>query len=647
MVSTSPALSVNPSSLSFAYQIGSTTPAAQPVSVSGTAGLNFTATPATNAGGAWLVATPGGTTPAPVSVSISPSGLTPNTYTGTVTMSAPGATSVLVSVTLVVTGPPTITASPTSLNFNYQLAGTAPAAQGISITTGTTALAFTAAATTTSGGSWLSVTSSGTTPGSVAVSVNIAKLNPATYNGSITITVSGASNSPLAIPVTLTVTPSTATINALPANINYSMVAGGANPASQTTNISSTAPLNFSITIVNGAWLSVTSSSLSTPSTLTATVNGSNLAAGSYTATITLTSPLAINSPMVIPVALIVSPKPTFAITPSTLTFTTPAGSTPATQSINISGTSPLPFTLTSSSPNWLSVSAASGTTPSNLVVSVNPNGMAVGSYLGTITITSSAAGNSPVNIPVHLNIVTPLVVPPTITSVVNAASYETTGFSPGAIVSIFGSLLGPQTQTSFTLNTQGTIDPTLGGTTVTVGGIAAIPLMVQNSQVNVILPFNLGTSGQASVQVQYNNQTSAGFNIPLETSDVQIFTANASGTGQGSILNQDFSINSQNNPAAPGSFISVYGTGGGAVSPAVTAGGVAGDTLSWITLPYSATINGETAIVQYAGTAPGLVNGVYQFNVQIPADIPAGAATIVLTVGNSTSQPNVTVFVN
>jgi uncharacterized protein (TIGR03437 family) len=178
------------------------------------------------------------------------------------------------------------------------------------------------------------------------------------------------------------------------------------------------------------------------------------------------------------------------------------------------------------------------------------------------------------------------------------------------------------------------------------VSGIPAIPLFAQNGQVNVILPFSLGTAGQATVTVTYNGVPSAPFTIPLAPSDVQVFTANASGSGPGSILNQDYSINTAVNPAAPGSIVSVFGTGGGAVGPAVTAGYVAGDTLSWISLPYSATVNGQSSTVQYAGTAPTLVYGVDQFNVQLPANLPPGPATIMLKVGDSTSQADVTVFV-
>jgi uncharacterized protein (TIGR03437 family) len=272
---------------------------------------------------------------------------------------------------------------------------------------------------------------------------------------------------------------------------------------------------------------------------------------------------------------------------------------------------------------------------------------MTQGSYQGAITITSATAGNSPVTIPVTLNISAPLVVPgPTVSAIVSGASYASSGFASGTIVTIFGSLLGPQTGATFSVNSAGSVDNTLSGATITVGGVPAIPLFVQSGQVNIILPFTLATSGQAPVEVKYNDLVSADFNIPLTAADVQIFTADASGSGPGSILNQDYSVNTATNPAAPGSVVQVYGTGGGAVNPPVTAGGVAGDTLSWVTLPYSATVNGEDAKVLYAGSAPGLVFGVYQFNVQLPADVTAGSAKIVLKVGDSASQSDVTVFV-
>ena len=749
LVVTQPALTVNTSSLSFTYQIGGTNPNPQTLTITGTTGLAFTATAATTTGGSWLSATPvaPGTLNGSATVAIITTNLTTvGTYSGTVTIAAAGATSKVVNVTLVVTTAPMVPA-PTSLSFTYTIGGTAPLPQGLNITGGS-GLAYTAAPA--SGASWLSVAtgSSGTLPILLSIGANTTGLTAGKYTSSIIVTAAGAPNSPLSVPVTLTVSGATSTITVSPLSLSFTAPSIGAAPASQTANVSataatavtvstlggawlsaslsagttpavvtvavnqagltagtytgtvvvtaatatnspqnisvklvvsapatitaspsslsftyalgatapatqsisvtSTAPVSFSTSVTNGSWLTVTSSSASTPATLTVSVNTASLTVATYTATISILSPNASNPEQLVFVSLVVSNKATLTASTASLTFTGQSGGTnPAVQSIGLTGSvAALPFSI-ATSPSWLSVSASSGTTPSTLVVTVNTAGMAQGSYKGSITITSSTATNSPIIIPVTLNVTAPLVVTgPTISTIVNAASYASNGFSPGAIVSIFGSLLGPQTATSFSVSSQGNVDNALAGVTVTVGGIPAIPLYVQNGQINVILPYTLGIGGQAAVQVSYNNLTTTEFNITLEPADVQIFTADASGTGQGSILNQDFSVNSATNPAAPGSVVQVFGTGAGQLTPVVIAGNVASDTLSWVALPYSATVNGETAKVLYAGSAPALVYGVDQFNVQLPTDLAAGSATIVLAVGDSTSQSSVTVFV-
>ncbi len=645
VVSTQPALTASPSSLSFSYTIGGTAPAAQSVNAGGASGLAYTAAPA--AGASWLAVTPGsGTLPGLLSASVNPGTLTAGTYTSSIVVTAAGTSNspLTIPVTLIVTGvAPAITLSASSLNFGAITGGAAPANQTVNITS--------AAASPLSvgmeGGAWLSATlSATTTPAVVTVSANQSNLAPGNYTGTVVITSPGASNSPQTIAVQVSVSTTNALI-ATPANVGFAFVVGNTNPAAQTVNVTSSEPVTFSTSIANGSWLTVTSSSSSTPATLTLNVSPGSLAPGTYNATISIAGAGASNSPLMVPVSLLVSTEPGLAASPSSLTFTAPGGAAnPAGQSVNLTGSSSLPFSVLTA-PSWLAVSVASGTTPETLVTTVNSQGMSAGSYQGTITITSEVAGNSPLIIPVTLNLTAPLVVTgPTISTIVSAASYATSGFSPGDIVSIFGSSLGPQTGAIFSVNTQGTLDSTLSGASVTVAGVPAIPLFVQNGQINIILPYTLGTAGQATVEVQYNNLTSTAFNIPLTPADVQIFTVNQSGSGPGSILNQDFSVNTASNPAAPGSVVQVYGTGGGVLSPAATAGNVAGDTLSWITLPYSATVNGENAQVLYAGSAPGLVYGVDQFNIQLPADLPSGAATIVLNVGNSSSQPDATVFV-
>jgi uncharacterized protein (TIGR03437 family) len=53
--------------------------------------------------------------------------------------------------------------------------------------------------------------------------------------------------------------------------------------------------------------------------------------------------------------------------------------------------------------------------------------------------------------------------------------------------------------------------------------------------------------------------------------------------------------------------------------------------------LPVSVTIGGIQAEVIYAGAATDAVAGMFQVSVRIPSGVVAGAAPVLLTVGNST----------
>jgi uncharacterized protein (TIGR03437 family) len=454
------------------------------------------------------------------------------------------------------------------------------------------------------------------------------------------------------IPVTLNLSGSLVTLSA-PASLSFIYAIGGPTPASQMLNVGAGSSTTVNAAVTSGSsWLSVSPASITAPGSFTVSVNTAGLPLGMLNGNIQLTATGATNSPLSVPVSLNVTAA-TLTASPLQLNFAYQVGNSaqPTTQSITVTDLSNVNFTATAataSGGSWLSVSPGTGSASGSLSVSVKTAGLTASTYNGTVTI--AVAGVNPNITPqvVNVSLVVSAASGPTISTVVSGASYATSGFSPGTIATIFGNLLGPATGVAFSLNSHGSLDSTLAGVSVTVGSAAAIPLYVLNGQVNIILPFTLGTSGQAPVQVTYNNLTTAAFNIPLTTADVQIFTANASGSGPGSILNQDYSINSATNPAAPGTVVQVFGTGGGALTGAgvnVAAGDVAGDTLA-DTATCTATVNGETAAVLYSGSAPGLVYGVDQFNIQLPADVTAGSTKIVLTIGGTTSQSDVTVFV-
>src|SRR5437870_3580145 len=97
----------------------------------------------------------------------------------------------------------TLTVTPTTLSFNYQIGSAVPGAQSVSVTASPAALSFSAS---TSGGTWLSAAPmNGTTPGTVSVTVNPASLTAGTYNGNVTISSPGATGSQQTVQVTLMV----------------------------------------------------------------------------------------------------------------------------------------------------------------------------------------------------------------------------------------------------------------------------------------------------------------------------------------------------------------------------------------------------------------------------------------------------------
>jgi len=123
------------------------------------------------------------------------------------------------------------------------------------------------------------------------------------------------------------------------------------------------------------------------------------------------------------------------------------------------------------------------------------------------------------------------------------------------------------------------------------------------------------------------------------------IFTQNSSGTGFGAILLANNTVVTTTNPALRGSTIVIYANGAGVTSPAGVTGAVApSTTLLHPVAPVSVTIGGITATIAYAGSAPGLVEGVLQINAIVPTTISAGNQPIQITVGSASSQANVTI---
>jgi hypothetical protein len=148
----------------------------------------------------------------------------------------------------------TVTATPSSVTFAYQIGATAlPAAQTITVKASSGTPAFT---TNTPGiDPWLTASpASGHVPGSLTVRVNPTSLTAKTYSSTITLTVTGVA--PVTIPVTLVVTPAPSTLMLSTNALNFTTPPNP--PAMQTVNMSTNgAPISFTVTS-GVAWLTAT-----------------------------------------------------------------------------------------------------------------------------------------------------------------------------------------------------------------------------------------------------------------------------------------------------------------------------------------------------------------------------------------------------
>ncbi|HUB79599.1 MAG TPA: glycoside hydrolase family 44 protein [Bryobacteraceae bacterium] len=238
----------------------------------------------------------------------------------------------------------------------------------------------------------------------------------------------------------------------------------------------------------------------------------------------------------------------------------------------------------------------------------------------------------------------------PAISAVTNGASYDAKAVSPGGIVAVWGTGLGPSAGAYLTLDSNSLVETSIGGTQVLINGNPAPLIYAGAGQVNAVVPYEVASSTTANVVVVYQGNASAPFPMPVAATRPGIFTHSGSGTGQGAILNQDQTVNTATNPAARGSWISIYATGEGITTPPGVDGRVSayqGAPLPKAQAGCSATIGGQTANINYCGEAPDFIAGVLQMNVQVPDSItPGSSVPLTITVGGITSQANVTLAV-
>jgi trimeric autotransporter adhesin len=232
------------------------------------------------------------------------------------------------------------------------------------------------------------------------------------------------------------------------------------------------------------------------------------------------------------------------------------------------------------------------------------------------------------------------------ITAVTNAASNQTGAIAPGEVIVIYGTNIGPATLTTYQLTSGGQLSTSIGGTSVYVNGAPAPMLYASLFQVSAIVPFGV-TGSSAYVFVENQGQTTAPVTVNVAPTAPAVFTLNLSGTGQAAAFNSDNSVNSAANPAKAGSIVTLFITGAGATNPPSTDGSLATVPLPMPVAQITVAIGGKQATVNYAGGSLGTVDGIIQVNATVPGGLAAGAAPVIVQVGNAASQGNVTISVS
>jgi len=295
--------------------------------------------------------------------------------------------------------------------------------------------------------------------------------------------------------------------------------------------------------------------------------------------------------------------------------------------------------------PNWIAVSGPfSGAGPVPVTLAVFPNNSGA-----PLTTTILVAG---VSVAITQPAQATAALPP-IKSVVNAASYATGPVSPGEMVTIFGTGMGPSTAAYATIDSStGKLATSIGGVQVLFNGIPAPMIYASGTQVSAVVPYEMALVANPSVWIAFAGATSNAYQLTLAAAAPGLFAQNSQGSGPGAILNQDNSLNAPGNAAAKGSIVQVFATGEGQTNPPGVTGAITTVTLPPPQVtpapvqPIQVLIGSLPANYTYAGEAPGMVAGMMQLNVQIPPNVPTGNLSITVSMGGSASQNAVTVSV-
>lgn len=221
--------------------------------------------------------------------------------------------------------------------------------------------------------------------------------------------------------------------------------------------------------------------------------------------------------------------------------------------------------------------------------------------------------------------------------SLVHAGSSSETALSPGQIISIFGSNLGPGAGIGPSFEGQLEIATESGGVEVLFGGLRGAVLFANADQINVVSPKFAPGSGTVSVQVLHNGIPSTRVEKPVSVASPGLFAYLAAGRRYAAALNEDGSVNGPGTPTRRARPLALFATGVGL--PARASASRVAARAAEATVRPTITIGGRSARILYAGTSPGTSVGVTQINLVVPPDSVVGEAVEVVIEAAGAAQ--------
>jgi len=436
-----------------------------------------------------------------------------------------------------------------------------------------------------------------------------------------------------------------AAVTVSPTTLSFGELKAGSLPVSrqlQITNVSSAAiSLTISVTAAVaslGANLSLSNSQISllpgASSTLTVTLSGALPAPGAYSGSIVLQgSGFAVRVPY-----LYLVPSNTAAnLIPLTGTsFDGTAGEPIPTgivafKAVDAAGlpVRNLPVAWSASGGRFTSMSSA---TDNYGVAFARP---VLGSLPGTYNFTAQAGGLS-ITFKGYARRA------PYISAVVNAASFESGApVAPGSYIAIFGANLSDTIRANAQARLPLAIDYVNVSFDVPSAGLS-LPgrlTFVSPTQVNVQVPWELAGYSEAKVKVTISESYGNVVTVPLADYAPAFFEISG---GIAAALDENYQVVTGSNPVQRGRAVMLFLNGLGPVTnrPASGEPALAAPLSETITKPV-VTIAGRDLTPDWSGLAPTL-HGLYQINVTLPVDLPAGNLPVTVTIGGKTSKSSV-----